>query len=157
MLFGRLERGQHVIARRDLRSGLGVLAQPRVRRGTRGIVRGSEHGLLRERYRVEFANGALMTVGSEELRRARFGHGDAAWHRRQETRNGVHLGLFLLTIPAIVAVARYYLRGGTTAGLAAALPGALAGALGDLASAVGVVPFALGLLAFLAYARMRRR
>ena len=69
-----------------------------------------------------------------------FGHGEASWERHHDLRRGFHLGLLILAIPAIIGVIRYYLHGGSTAGLIAAAPGAVGDVLLRLvAGIVGLI------------------
>jgi hypothetical protein len=143
-MFGStLSDGDHVIAARHL----GGLFGPSVRRGSRGIVRGRSHGFFSTTYNVEFAPGQQVAVSGRNLKRAFFGHGEASWERHHELRRGFHLGLLILAMPAIIGVVRYYLHGGSTAGLIGALPGAIAGTVLSLGSrAVGLLGVPLFLI-----------
>ena len=133
--------GQHVVLRRDLDGWLGPLGFPAVKRGARGIVRSQPAGLFSGRYEVELVHGGRVRVSGRHLRPAMYGHGEEAWRRYKANRAGVRFGILLLTLPAIVAVVRYYLHGGSTAGLLAALPGAVGSTLlavfGRLAGLLG--------------------
>jgi len=143
-MFGQaLSEGDHVIATKHL----GGLFGPSVRRGSRGIVRGRSHGLFSTSYDVEFASGRHASVNGRDLRRAPFGHGDASWERHRDLRRGFHLGLLILAVPAIIGVVRYYLHGGSTAGLVGALPDVVAGTVFSLgATAVSLLGIPLVLL-----------
>jgi hypothetical protein len=70
-----------------------------------------------------------------------------ARRRRRANRAGVKLGLFLVFgLPGAIAVLRYYLAGGTTSELVAALPMAILEEIVGLAGALGA-PTLLALLA----------
>jgi hypothetical protein len=146
LLLSGFEVGQHVIARRDLASTFGPFGDPAVRKGTRGIVR-EPPGWFSDRYEVEFASGVTRPVSARDLCPALYGHGEDAWRRYRANRAGVRLGLFLLFgLPGAIAVLRYYLAGGTTQELVAALPMAILEEIVGLGSALGA-PVVLALLA----------
>jgi hypothetical protein len=151
--------GQHVVLRRDLDGGLWPLGYPAVKRGARGIVRSQPAGFFSDRYEIEFLHGGRVRVSGRHLRPAMYGRGEDAWRRYKANRAGVRLGMLLLALPAIIAVARYYLHGGTTAGLIAATPeavgGTLLGASGKVIGLIGLPLFLL--LVGILWLRARRR
>jgi hypothetical protein len=153
--LGGFSEGQHVVLRRDLRDWLGAR---RLRRGTRGIVRSRPAGLFGDRYEVEFPSGEVRQVPGRQLRPALYGHGEEAWRRYRAHRAGFKLGLLILALPAIAALARYYLHGGSTSGLVAALPAAaLAGGARLLEGLVGLIGLPVVLLLAVAWMWMGRR
>jgi hypothetical protein len=128
-----------------------------VRKGTRGIVRTRPSGWLSDRYEIEFSPGGRVWVSSRYLRPALYGHGDQAFRRYQANRVGIRLGLFLIFgLPAAVAIIRYYLGGGDTAGLIAALPGALLDQLGQLLGLIALPTACLCLVAIWLWRRISR-
>jgi hypothetical protein len=131
MMFVRsFSLGAHVVAQRDVQGWLGSLGYPVIKKGTRGIVRSLPRGWFNDRYLVEFSSGRRVPVAGRYLRPALVGHGDDAWRRYKANRTGMRLGLFLLSLPTLLGVAKYYLEGGSTAGLVAAMPEAILMALG---------------------------
>jgi hypothetical protein len=131
MLGYGLSEGQHVVVRRDINGWAGPLGYPDVKKGTRAIVR-SGPGWFGSSYTIEIASGRQLSVSGRDLRPAAFGQGEESWSRYKATRSGIRLGMFVLMIPALVALARYYMSGGSTAGLVAALPDAIFSTLADL-------------------------
>lgn len=155
MIFGSFSEGQHVVAGRDIHGALGPLGYPAVKKGTRGIIRALP-GWLSSRYTVEFASGGTRTVPGRDLRPALYGHGDEAWRRYKANRVGVRIGLFVMFgLPATIALLRYYMGGGTTAELVAALPQALLAELMSLVAAVGLPMFLLVVCAVWLWRRAR--
>ncbi len=147
-----------MVARRDIHGAMGPLGHPAVKRGTRGIVPSGPAGLLSTSYEVEFIHGRTMHVHSRDLR-ATFGHGEAYWERHRTVHTAIQWAFFILMIPVILGIIRYYQRGGTTSGLIAGLPGAMAHSLVSLFSdALGLVglPVVLGVLAALWFVRRSR-
>lgn len=134
-MFWGISEGDRVIARRRIHTGLFNLGAE-VRRGAHGIVRSAPAGLLARGMTVEFDGGHTTHVSARDVRRAVFGHGQQAWEKRQATRQGIKLGMALLWLPALVALGRYFLAGGSVSSLIAAAP---AMALATLLQALTIV------------------
>jgi hypothetical protein len=136
-MFGtRFVEGQHVVATSDIDGWLGGC---RVKKGTRGIVRACRNGWFSRSYQVEFYAGGTITVRGEQVRPAVLGHGEEAWRRYRETRQGIALGLFVFfALPTCIAVAQHYLSGGSTADIVVALPEAILSAAVSLVSVLGL-------------------
>lgn len=134
MLLGSsLLEGQHVVARRDLNGWLGPIGYPRVRKGTRGVVVRRPSGILGSRYVVEFVRGGRMSVSGRDLKPTLLGPSS-------DLRSGVRIGLFVAAVvPTAFAVVGYYVHGGTTSGLIAALPAATLTSIEDLVGAIATV------------------
>lgn len=140
MLGSSFSVGDHVVATNDLDGWLGRLGCPAVKKGTRGIVREVPSGWFNGRYKVEFHRGGTVVVRGNELRRAWSGaHGEQQWKRYKDTKLGISLGLFVVfTLPVLIGLIPYYMHGGTTAELVAALPGAFLDGVVELVAAIGL-------------------
>jgi hypothetical protein len=138
MLGSGYSKGSHVVAREDLHGWAGSLGYPVVKRGTRGIVRETPRGLFSHRYLVEFSNGHRESVEGRQLKPALLGHGEAAWSRHQKTRQGIHLGMLILALPAIVGIVRYLATGGSVPGLIAAVPAVIIATAFSIFSMLGL-------------------
>ena len=132
--------GDHVVATGDLDGWMGKLGYPAVKKGTRGIVREVPSGWFSDRYKVEFHRGGAVMVRGRDLRRAWSGaRGEQQWKRYKETKLGISLGMFaVFGLPALIGLVPYYLHGGTTAELVAALPGAVLEGAFELVAAIGL-------------------
>jgi hypothetical protein len=143
--FGAIEVGDHVRAHEDLSQGCHdqVSGRPSIRRGRTGIVREVDHGFFTDRVTVEFHDGlftrTVSSIPSHRLRKTG-GQGEGAFQRGRTWRRGVRLGLLLANVPLLIALVRYFLAGGTTAGL---VPAALDAALGLVVVLLGHPPVAL--------------
>lgn len=157
MLGSSLGPGRHVIVRRQVDGWAGPFSAPAGRPGTRGIVRSRRSGLVGDRCLVEFADGRRVEVRARDLRPILIGRGDESWQRYRANRRGVQIGMAILSIPAVIGVVRYYLDGGSTAGLLAALPEAATCALLLVAdTVVGAIGLPLTIVAAVAIWRWRR-
>ncbi len=151
-MLSRASVGDHVVAVRDVSSPFGT---HRVRQGTRGLVVAGPSGIFGSRYKVEFASGGTLLVGSGDLRRATFGHGRGSFRRYKARRRLLWCGAFLLFgLPVLQTVAS---QGGADgmAGLALGLPLALLDQVVHLASVLGLPLVAC--LAFLYWLARRLR
>lgn len=134
-MLSRASVGDHVVAVRDVSSPFGA---HRVKKGTRGLVVEGPSGIFGPRYKVEFASGGTLLVGSGDLRRATFGHGQGSFRRYKARRRLFWCGLFLLFgLPVMQTVVS---QGGAdgVAGLALGLPVALLDQVVRLISALGL-------------------
>jgi hypothetical protein len=153
MLGLGISPGRHVVVRRDVAGWAGPFSAPLARRGARGIVR-SRARLLGDRYTVEFADGRRAEIRARDLRPTAFGHGEDSWQRYRANRRGVQIGMAILSVPAVIGLIRYYLDGGSTAGLVAALPGAAITGLLQVGSlVVGAIGLPLAIVLVIAVRR----
>jgi hypothetical protein len=159
MLGSSFSVGDHVVALRDLDGLMGKLGYPAVKRGTRGIVRERATGWFSDRYTVEFHRGGTLRVRGSDLRRPWSGaRGELQWKRYKETKLGISLGIFVIFgLPMIVGLVPYYLHGGSTAELIAALPTALLDSIAGVIAAVGLPLAIIAGMVFWARARRRHR
>jgi hypothetical protein len=157
MLSAHLGPGRHVVVRREVAGWAGPFSAPAARRGARAIVRSRRTGLLGDRCTVEFADGRRAEVRARDLRPTVFGHGEESWRRYRVNRLGIRIGMAILSIAAAIGVVRYYLDGGSTAGLLAALPEAAIGTLLQVGDAVvGAIGLPLAIVAAIVIWRWRR-
>lgn len=159
MTFGSsFSIGDHVLASCDLDGWMGALGYPIVTKGTRGIVRERPTGWFSDRYKVEFHRGGTVMVRGADLRRAWSGaHGDDQWKRYKDTKLGLSIGMCVVFgLPVLIGLVPYYLHGGSTAELVAALPGALLEGIVGLVAAIGLPLTILGGLLLWTRSRIRR-
>lgn len=153
MWFSSIDRGDIVAPRKDLR--VGWLGQ-RVPAGRRGIVHATHTSLLGgRRLEVEFGSGwttMKADVAESDVRLVRR-RGEGAWRRRRHVAIGVRLGLFVLSLPALVGAIAYLLRGGDPTLLVEALLLEAA----TFASALLMPVMPLGLVVVVVWLVMRRR
>lgn len=121
--IGSIDIGDHVRTARETPGGF--LAPP-IPRGRVGIVR-EVSGLLTRVATVEFLHGGDARVPIHHLKRTHLQGAEEGWVKRKQRRRGYQLGMLVLNLPLLVALARYLLDGGTLAGLTPAIAGALAG------------------------------
>jgi len=149
-IFGLSYRGgQHVIARREIHGITGRFGPPLVRKGARGIVRSGPFGILSSRYRVDFIGAGLVWVSESELKPALIGHGEEAfrWHRLARRR--IKIGLFVVFgLPVLVELVMFFLGGGSSADLVAALPLLMMKGFSELLRTLGFGATAVALVVF---------
>lgn len=158
--FGGLEVGDHVRASHDITDGMydKLAGRTSIPRGRTGIVREVSRGLFNESATVEFHDGmftrTVRHVPGHHLRKTG-GHGEASFSRSREWRRGVRLGLLACNIPLMYALVRYYLAGGTTAGL---VPAALMAVADTMVTLLGhpVIALAIAGVVFLRVRAGRR-
>lgn len=156
MLGPGIGPGRHVVVRRDVAGWAGPFSTPLARRGAHGIVR-SRAGWFDGRYTVEFADGRRAQVRGRDLRPTAFGHGEDSWQRYRANRLGIQIGMAILSVPAVIGLIRYYLDGGSTAGLVAALPdAAITGLLQVCGTVVGAIGLPLTIVVAVAVWRWRK-
>jgi hypothetical protein len=134
--FNSYAVGQHVIAKKALNGGWPGTRQ--IPKGQRGIIRALPSGFFDTRYSVEFVSGTVYAK-DRDIKPAMFGGGDESWRKYQQTRQGIALGMFLL---AAVPLASWYLSGGGTTELIAAVPGVILEFAGQIIGVLGL-PLAL--------------
>lgn len=147
--LGGVDIGDHVRTSRETPGGLFA---PPIPRGRVGIVR-EVNGFFTRAATVEFMHGGRARVPVDHLTRTCLQGGDEGWLKRKQRRHGYQLGLLLLNLPLLWALAGYFLRGGTLAGLA---PAALEAAAGLALTILGH-PWLLALVIALVVFRGRRR
>jgi hypothetical protein len=87
-----------------------------------------------------------------------FSRGESAWSRRRDWQVGVRIGLFLVFgLPALIALASYFVHGGTLADLLPALLEEAVVFVGDVASVLGPLGCAIVIGALVVRARLRRK
>lgn len=135
-MFNSFVEGQHVVLRREVRTGLFGYT---IRKGQRGVVVQRPIGIFSDKYVVSFTSGRA-TVSGRDLKASILGPGN-------DVAAGMRLGWWLFLLLSILPAIRYLLDGGSMVGLVTAIPAAIFETLMSLASrAIG----AFGLLAFLA-------
>jgi hypothetical protein len=126
MSWGAINIGDHVRTR--CRTAPGFIT-PAVPRGQVGIVR-SVDGFFTRTATVEFLHGGRTRIPTRDLERTYLQGGEAGWERRKQRHRGFQLGMLILNIPLIIALAKYFLNGGSVEGLAPAVLDAGMGLLG---------------------------
>lgn len=148
--LGSIDIGDHVRTTRETPDGV---IMPGVSRGRVGIVRNID-GFFTRIATVEFLHGGSARVPVRNLARTFLQGGEDGGKKRKQRRRGFQLGMLILNVPLLVALASYFIDGGTLPGLA---PAAFSAALGLLVAVLAHSPLlALCVLALLvAWARSR--